>query len=74
MALVYSWPHLVSENNGGELLYQRQPHRLAEGRRTPRQVQLQHPLGHSARPHFRLQPALCGLLGCRVRQQAESEL
>ena len=40
----------------------------------PQEVQLQHPVGHSAGPHVRLQPALHRLLGGGIRQQAEPEL
>ena len=40
----------------------------------PQAVQLQHPLGHPAGPHLRLQPPLHRLLGGGVRQQAEPEL
>ena len=34
--------------------------------------QLQHPLGHPARPHERLQPALHGLLGGGVRRTSST--
>ena len=49
-------------------------HRLGPAGVLPQAVHLQHPLGHPAGPHLRLQPPLHRLLGGGVRQQAEPEL
>ena len=45
---------------------------LGQSRKKPRKVPVQYSVGHPARSHERLQPALHGLLGRRVRLQAES--